>query len=128
MTSVPQKCSWRARLVAAENVEQPGPRRIDAGRYRQAGKDDARDNDYDDRGVAELLQDVVGAGGLAIAGDGLFVARAAEIAELALRHRLPAIFLFPPFTVAVGLMSYSSSDGDTFASFSKARHPPTLRT
>jgi len=97
-------------------------------------KDDARDNDYDDRGVAELLQDVVGAGGLAIAGDGLFVARAAELAELALRHRLPAIFLFPPFTAAVGLMSYSSSDGDTFASsasmppaFSRARHPPTFR-
>src|SRR5215469_8215848 len=57
-----------------------------------------------------------GAGGLAIAGDGLFVGRAAELAELALRHRLPAIFLFPPFTAAVGLMSYSSSDGDTFAS------------
>jgi putative tryptophan/tyrosine transport system substrate-binding protein len=55
-----------------------------------------------------------GAGGLVIAGDGLFIARAAELAELALRHRLPAIFLFPQFTAAGGLMSYSSSDADSY--------------
>jgi putative tryptophan/tyrosine transport system substrate-binding protein len=55
-----------------------------------------------------------GAGGLVIAGNGLFIARAAELAELALRHRLPAIFLFPEFTAAGGLMSYSSSLTDNY--------------
>jgi putative tryptophan/tyrosine transport system substrate-binding protein len=55
-----------------------------------------------------------GAGGLVIAGDGLFVARAAELAELALRHRLPAIFQFPQFTAAGGLMSYSTSLSDHY--------------
>ena len=58
-----------------------------------------------------------------IAGDGLFVARAAELAELALRHGLPAIFAFPEFTAAGGLMSYSTSlsDHHRFAGLYTAR-------
>src|SRR6185312_1501838 len=49
------------RLATAENVEQPGPRRIDAGRHGEASEDHARDHDDEDRGIAELLQDIVGA-------------------------------------------------------------------
>src|ERR1700746_2925085 len=33
------------RLAAAEDVEQPGPRRIDAGRHSEACEDYARDNE-----------------------------------------------------------------------------------
>jgi putative ABC transport system substrate-binding protein len=54
------------------------------------------------------------AGGLAIAGDGLFVNKAEELAALALQHRLPTIFQFPEFTAAGGLMSYSSSLADNY--------------
>jgi len=54
------------------------------------------------------------AGGLVIAGDGLFVDRAEELAGLALRNRLPAIFQFPEFTAAGGLISYSSSQSDNW--------------
>jgi putative ABC transport system substrate-binding protein len=49
-----------------------------------------------------------------IAGDGLFVDRAGELAGLALRNHLPAIFQFPEFTAAGGLISYRSSRQDTY--------------
>ena len=51
-------------------------------------------------------------GGLVIAGDGLFVGRSKQLATLALRHAVPAIFQFREFTAAGGLMSYGGSSVD----------------
>jgi putative ABC transport system substrate-binding protein len=59
---------------------------------------------------AALVQRQVG--GLVIAGDGLFVSRSEQLAALALRHAVPAIFQFREFTAAGGLMSYGSSRTD----------------
>jgi putative ABC transport system substrate-binding protein len=50
-----------------------------------------------------------GARGLVIASDGLFVRSSEQLAALALRHGLPAIFQFPQFAAAGGLMSYGAS-------------------
>jgi putative tryptophan/tyrosine transport system substrate-binding protein len=47
-----------------------------------------------------------GAGGLAIAGDGLFVVQAAQIAALAIQYGVPAIFQTSEFAAAGGLMNY----------------------
>jgi putative ABC transport system substrate-binding protein len=46
------------------------------------------------------------AGGLVIAGDGLFVDRSEHLGALALAHAMPAIFQFREFVAAGGLMSY----------------------
>jgi putative ABC transport system substrate-binding protein len=54
------------------------------------------------------------AGGLAIGGDGFFVSRSEQLAALALRHGVPAIFQFRPFVAAGGLMSYGGSGEDQF--------------
>src|SRR6185437_1272459 len=48
-------------LATAEKVEQPGPRRIDTGRHGQTSEDHARDNEDQDRGIAKLLQGMIGA-------------------------------------------------------------------
>ena len=42
-------------------------------------------------------------------GDGLLVTRSEQIAALALRHAVPAIFEFSEFTAAGGLLSYGSN-------------------
>jgi putative ABC transport system substrate-binding protein len=55
-----------------------------------------------------------GARGLVIAGDGLFVNHTEQLAALALRHGVPAIFQFPQFTAAGGLMSYGASYVEQF--------------
>jgi putative ABC transport system substrate-binding protein len=52
--------------------------------------------------------------GLVIAGDGLFVSHSEQLAALALRHGIPAIFQFPQFTAAGGLMSYGASYVEQF--------------
>jgi putative ABC transport system substrate-binding protein len=52
------------------------------------------------------------AGGLVIAGDGLFVDRSEQLGALALRHATPAIFQFREFAAAGGLMSYGRLDTD----------------
>jgi putative tryptophan/tyrosine transport system substrate-binding protein len=49
------------------------------------------------------------AGGLVIGPDAFFTARAEELGALALRHRVPAIYQYPEFTAAGGLMSYGAS-------------------
>jgi putative tryptophan/tyrosine transport system substrate-binding protein len=54
------------------------------------------------------------AGGLVIGADALFTGRAQELAALALRHRMPAIYQYPEFAAAGGLMSYGGSIRDTF--------------
>jgi len=54
------------------------------------------------------------AGALMIAPDALFLDRRAQIAALALRHALPAIYVNRAFPEAGGLMSYASDYTDTF--------------
>jgi putative ABC transport system substrate-binding protein len=57
-----------------------------------------------DTAFATLVQ--LRAGGLVIGPDTLFTSRAEQLATLALRHRVPAIYQLPEFTAAGGLMSY----------------------
>ena len=60
-----------------------------------------------DTAFATLVQ--LRAGGLVIGADALFSSRAEQLAALALRHRIPAIYQYPEFTAAGGLMSYGSN-------------------
>jgi putative ABC transport system substrate-binding protein len=53
------------------------------------------------------------AGGLVIVTDGLFVRRSEQLAALALRHAVPAIFEYREFAAAGGLISYGSSIADS---------------
>jgi putative ABC transport system substrate-binding protein len=50
-----------------------------------------------------------GVGGLIIANDPFFLTRGAELAALAMRHRIPAIHSAPEFAEAGGLISYAGS-------------------
>ena len=75
------------------------------------------------------------AGGLVIGGEALFTGRSEQLAALALRHAMPAIYQFREFAVAGGLMSYGASVTDahhlagvTPLAFSRARSPPTCRS
>jgi putative ABC transport system substrate-binding protein len=63
-----------------------------------------------DTAFATLVQ--LRAGGLVIGADALFSSRVEQLAALALRHRIPAIYQFPEFTAAGGLMSYGNNLGD----------------
>jgi putative ABC transport system substrate-binding protein len=80
---------------------------------------------------ATLLQ--MRADALVISPDSLFTSRAEELAALALRHRVPAIYQYPEFTAAGGLMSYGASGTRTTrlapmsAAFSRAKSRPTCR-
>ena len=49
------------------------------------------------------------AGALVIGTDAFFNTRSAQLAALALRHALPAIYQYPEFVAAGGLMSYGGS-------------------
>ena len=60
-----------------------------------------------DAAFATLAQ--LRAGGLVIGADALFSSRTEQLAALALRHRVPAIYQFPEFTAAGGLMSYGNN-------------------
>ena len=60
-----------------------------------------------DRVFTELVQRRAGA--LVIGSDAFFSSRSEQLAALALRHSLPAIYQYPEFTAAGGLMSYGSS-------------------
>jgi ABC-type uncharacterized transport system substrate-binding protein len=51
-------------------------------------------------------------GGLVIGGETLFTTASNQLAALALRHRVPAIYQFREFAVAGGLMSYGASLSD----------------
>src|SRR5436305_84462 len=59
--------------------------------------------------VAELR-----AGGLVIGPDAFFNTRGAQLAALALRHRVPTIYQYPEFTAVGGLMSYGSNLAEMF--------------
>jgi putative tryptophan/tyrosine transport system substrate-binding protein len=51
---------------------------------------------------------------IAIGSDPFFTSRTEQLAALALRHAVPAIFQFREFAAAGGLMSYGSSIRDTY--------------
>jgi putative tryptophan/tyrosine transport system substrate-binding protein len=53
-------------------------------------------------------------GALVIAPSNFFTARSEQIAQLALRHALPAIYEFRRFAAAGGLMSYGSSETEYY--------------
>jgi putative tryptophan/tyrosine transport system substrate-binding protein len=52
------------------------------------------------------------AGALVIGTDAFFNSRSEQLAALALRHAVPAIYQYPEFAAAGGLMSYGSSYAD----------------
>jgi putative ABC transport system substrate-binding protein len=54
------------------------------------------------------------AGGLVIGNGAYFVARNAQLAELAVRHAVPAVFETREFVAAGGLMSYGGSFADSY--------------
>jgi putative ABC transport system substrate-binding protein len=54
------------------------------------------------------------AGGLIISNDAFLTSRSEQLAALTARHAVPAIFHFREFAEAGGLMSYGSSNPDTF--------------
>jgi putative ABC transport system substrate-binding protein len=49
-----------------------------------------------------------------IAPDAFFISRSEQLAELTVRHALPAIFSYREFAAAGGLLSYGSSSTDQF--------------
>jgi len=56
----------------------------------------------------------LGAGGLVVCPDAFFNSRRGQIAALAIRHRMPAIYYSPDFPAAGGLMSYGVSVTDGY--------------
>jgi putative tryptophan/tyrosine transport system substrate-binding protein len=75
----------------------------------------ARDERDLDTVFATLVQ--LRAGGLVIGADALFASRSEQLAALALRHAVPAIFLFREFTAAGGLMSYGGNRTDAYRQY-----------
>jgi putative ABC transport system substrate-binding protein len=65
-----------------------------------------------DRLFAELVQRRAGA--LVIGTDAFFTSHSEQLAALALRHAVPAVYQQPEFTAAGGLMSYGSSLTESF--------------
>jgi putative tryptophan/tyrosine transport system substrate-binding protein len=61
---------------------------------------------------ARLMQ--LRAGGLVIAPDAFFNSRSEQLATLALRHAVPAIFQYREFAAAGGLISYGGSRADVY--------------
>jgi putative ABC transport system substrate-binding protein len=105
----------------------PDNRRIDHlhGGVMSAG------NERDFDRVAELVQRRAGA--LVIGADAFLTSHIEQLAALALRHALPAVYQYPEFTAAGGLMSYGSSltelyrTAGTYAGrILKGEKPPTL--
>ena|SRR5438552_2501673 len=58
--------------------------------------------------------DCIKAGGLVIGPDTFFNTRSEQLAALALRHKIPAVYLYRAFAAAGGLMSYGSSQEDLY--------------
>jgi putative ABC transport system substrate-binding protein len=59
-----------------------------------------------------LAQQRVGA--LVIGNDGFFNSRSEQLAALALRHAVPAVYQFREFAAAGGLMSYGGSLAESY--------------
>src|SRR5262245_31028689 len=64
-------------------------------------------------GILDRLSEVR-AGGIVIAVDSFFTARREQLGQLALRHRVPAIYQSRAFAEAGGVMSYGGSLADGF--------------
>ena len=70
-------------------------------------------NDRDlDLAFGEL--DAVGAAGLMIAPDPFFLSRSARLGQLALAHRIPAVFQYREFVAAGGILSYAGNPMDSY--------------
>jgi putative ABC transport system substrate-binding protein len=65
-----------------------------------------------DAAFASIAQ--LGAGGLVIGADGVFVAHSEQLAALSVRHAVPTIFQFSEFAEAGGLASYGGSSTDGY--------------
>jgi putative ABC transport system substrate-binding protein len=65
-----------------------------------------------DEAFAKLAQ--LKAGALLISPETFFISRSKQLAELTLRHRIPAAFTTREFVAAGGLMSYGSSYADAY--------------
>ena len=63
-----------------------------------------------DAGFAKLRE--LGAGGLVIPNEGLFLNRSEQLANLTVRHAVPAIMVEREFVAAGGLMSYGGNRSD----------------
>jgi ABC-type uncharacterized transport system substrate-binding protein len=68
---------------------------------------EARSGDEIAAALASLAQ--LNAGGLVVAGDPIFGSRRVELAALAARHRIPAIYAFREYVDSGGLTSYGPS-------------------
>jgi putative ABC transport system substrate-binding protein len=56
----------------------------------------------------------MGAGGLVIGVSSFLISRSSRLAELALRYRVPAVYLYREFAAAGGLMSYGGNIGEGY--------------
>jgi ABC-type uncharacterized transport system substrate-binding protein len=65
-----------------------------------------------DTAFTNLIQ--VRAGALVIGTDGFFLTRSQQLAALSVRYAVPAVFQYPEFAAAGGLMSYGGSDTEMF--------------
>jgi putative ABC transport system substrate-binding protein len=61
---------------------------------------------------ANLIQQRAGA--LVIGTDGFFLTRSEQLAAMSVRHGVPAVFQYPEFAKAGGLLSYGGSDIEMF--------------
>ena len=73
--------------------------------------DASNERDFD-RAFGALVQ--LRAGALVIGTDAFLTSHSEQLAALALRHALPAIYQYPEFTAAGGLMSYGGSIMESF--------------
>jgi putative tryptophan/tyrosine transport system substrate-binding protein len=73
--------------------------------------DTSNERDFD-RVFGALVQ--LRAGALVIGTDAFLTSHSEQLAALALRHALPAIYQYPEFTAAGGLMSYGGSIMESF--------------
>jgi putative tryptophan/tyrosine transport system substrate-binding protein len=73
--------------------------------------DASNERDFD-RVFGALVQ--LRASGLVIGTDAFLTSHSEQLAALTLRHALPAIYQYPEFTAAGGLMSYGNSIKETF--------------
>jgi putative ABC transport system substrate-binding protein len=69
------------------------------------------ENDFD-AVFARMIEGKLGA--LVVGTDGLFIRGTEQLGALSLRHRVPAIFQYPEFTAAGGLMSYGGSPKEAY--------------
>ena len=86
--------------------------------------------------LESLLQEIVQlrAGALVIGVDTFFNSQSARLAELALRHAIPAMYQYREFVAAGGLISYGGSITDAYrvagtyvGRILKEKNPPSFR-